>query len=157
MKFSIQPLLDRWYQLAERDRRALSWMAWVGVPVLFVSQLLLPAWQGYATAEQHYQQALSLRSQLLQLGPQLAQAPTATTSANELSGKVQGFADNYALTILRMETDGKTVRLNMNASSVQSTIRFLEACRLAGMQQDELVITPNESGVYAVRLRLSVR
>lgn len=157
MKFSIQPLLDRWYQLAERDRRALSWMAWVGVPVLFVSQLLLPAWQGYATAEQHYQQALNLRSQLLQLGPQLAQAPTATTSANELSGKVQGFADNYALTILRMETDGKTVRLNMNASSVQSTIRFLEACRLAGMQQDELVITPNESGVYAVRLRLSVR
>lgn len=157
MKGLRETVASRWQQLSARDRRALTILGGVAMPVLFFGLLYLPTWQRFQQADVEYLQSVSFHQSLMQHGPRLMMERLGSTSANQLSEKVQGFAQTYALSVLRIEANGDTVRVNLNANSMRATVQFLEACRLAGIAQDEVVIKSSADGVYAVKVRLSLR
>lgn len=148
---------DFWQGLAERDRRALSLLLLIGLPVLLIWGLLLPAKTARQEAQTARDEAVALRAWIRQEGPNLqGMGGGARISPAELPQRVQALATAQALSVERLESDPSGVRLALGNTRMGTLAGFLQLCRAQGIRVLEAQIIRGSGEGSQVRLRLGV-
>jgi type II secretory pathway component PulM len=153
---ALAPLQDYWQGMLEKDRRAVSLLAAVLIPVVVIWGAILPSKKSLSSAQLEHQQALALASTIRNEGPRLRGGSNERVPAKELAQRVQALAASQTITLDRLESDPTGVRIAINNASVTQLILFLQKCRAQGISVKEVVINHNGSGASQARVRLSV-
>tara|TARA_R110001592_G_scaffold7505_3_gene41961 strand:+ start:664 stop:1155 length:492 start_codon:yes stop_codon:yes gene_type:complete len=153
---ALAPAQDYWQGMPEKDRRALSLLAVILLPVIVIWGGIMPAKQALNSAQLERQEAVSLASAIRNEGPRLRGGSSERVPANELAQRVQALAASQTITLARLESDPSGVRVAMNNASVIQLTLFLQQCRAQGISVKEVVINPGADGASQVRVRLSV-
>ncbi|MES3040998.1 MAG: type II secretion system protein GspM [Pseudomonadota bacterium] len=151
-------LSNAWQQRSAADRRALTLLAAVAVPVILVWGLWLPTQAARQAAVLENEQAQSLLNDIRQSAPQLSGLSGASkVAASALPQRVQLLASNAGLAMERMESDPAGVRVAMNNVRLSTLMSFFQQCRSQGIRVLEAQITRDASNnTNQVRLRLGV-
>lgn len=148
-------LLASWQGLGEKDRRALTLLAAIGIPLLLIAGLWLPAKQARQQAEAERDSAQALVSWIRREAPRLQGMSTARISPAELPQRVQTLATAQSLTLERLEADPAGLRVAINNARLTSVVAFLQLCRNQGIKVLEAQIVRDAAGTgNQVRLRL---
>lgn len=151
-------LSNAWQQRSAADRRALTLLAVVAIPVILIWGLWLPTQAARQAAVLDNDQAQSLRDDIRQHAPQLSGlSGVSKVAASALPQRVQLLASNAGLAMERMESDPAGVRLAMNNVRLSTLMSFFQQCRSQGIRVLEAQITRDASNnTNQVRLRLGV-
>ena len=151
-------LSNAWQQRSAADRRALTLLAAVAVPVILIWGLWLPTQAARQAAILDNEQAQNLLSDIRQQAPQLnGLSGVSKVAASALPQRVQLLASNAGLAMERMESDPAGVRLAMNNVRLSTLMGFFQQCRGQGIRVLEAQITRDASNnTNQVRLRLGV-
>ncbi len=151
-------LSNAWQQRSAADRRALTLLAAVAVPVILIWGLWLPTQTARKAAVLENEQAQSLLNDIRQNAPQLnGLTGVSKVAASALPQRVQLLASNAGLAMERMESDPAGVRLAMNNVRLATLMSFFQQCRGQGIRVLEAQITRDASNnTNQVRLRLGV-
>ena len=151
-------LSNAWQQRSAADRRALTLLAAVAVPVILIWGLWLPTQAARQAAILDNEQAQNLLSDIRQQAPQLnGLSGVSKVAASALPQRVQLLASNAGLALERMESDPAGVRLAMNNVRLSTLMGFFQQCRGQGIRVLEAQITRDASNnTNQVRLRLGV-
>lgn len=151
-------LRNSWQQRSAADRRALTLLAAVAVPVVLIWGLWLPTQNARQAATLENEQAQSLLNDIRQSSPQLnGLSGVSKVAASALPQRVQLLASNAGLAMERMESDPAGVRLAMNNVRLSTLMSFFQQCRGQGIRVLEAQITRDASNnTNQVRLRLGV-
>jgi len=146
-----------WQAQGERDRRAMLLLAGIGLPLLLIGGLLLPAHHAREQALADRDEAAHLADWIRQEGPRLqGMAGSSRVSAADLPQRVQMLASGQGLTLERLEADPSGLRVAANNARIASVASFLQLCRDQGIKVLEAQITRDGNGGNQVRLRLGV-
>lgn len=151
---TMAPLQDYWQGMPEKDRRALSYLAIVLVPVLVIWGGIVPAKQALSSAQLERQEAVALATSIRNEGPRLRGGSSERVPAQELAQRVQALAASQTITLDKLESDPAGVRIAINGASVTQLTLFLQQCRAQGVKVNEVVITHSGENSQ-VRVRLS--
>jgi len=151
-------LSNAWQQRSAADRRALTWLAAIAVPVILVWGLWLPTQAARQAAALENEQAQSLLADIRQNAPQLSGlSGVSKVAASALPQRVQLLASNAGLAMERMESDPAGVRLAMNNVRLSALMGFFQQCKSQGIRVLEAQITRDAgNNTNQVRLRLGV-
>jgi len=151
-------LSNAWQQRSAADRRALTLLAAVAIPVILVWGLWLPTQAARQAAVLENDQAQSLLDDIRRQAPQLnGLSGVSKVAASALPQRVQLLASNAGLAMERMESDPAGVRLAMNNVRLSTLMSFFQQCRGQGIRVLEAQITRDASNnTNQVRLRLGV-
>lgn len=151
-------LSNAWQQRSAADRRALTLLAAVAVPVILVWGLWLPTQAARQAAVLENEQAQSLLNDIRQSAPQLnGLSGVSKVAASALPQRVQLLASNAGLAMERMESDPTGVRVAMNNVRLSTLMSFFQQCRSQGIRVLEAQITRDASNnTNQIRLRLGV-
>lgn len=151
-------LSNAWQQRSAADRRALTLLAAIAVPVILIWGLWLPTQAARQAAVLENEQAQNLLSDIRQQAPQMnGLSGVSKVAASALPQRVQLLASNAGLALERMESDPAGVRLAMNNVRLSTLIGFFQQCRGQGIRVLEAQITRDASNnTNQVRLRLGV-
>ena len=156
----LEPLAARWQAwwggLGERDRRALTLMFWVLLPVLLIQGLWLPSRAALANAAQQRDEAQALLTRISTEGPRLpATGPRQPLPVTELPQRLQQLASAQGLVLERLESDPQGVRVAASQMRLSQLSSFLQAVQLQGVKVLEAQVVRNgQAPVYEVRLRM---
>lgn len=145
-----------WQGLSDKDRRTLSLLALVGIPLLLIGGLLLPAQHAREQALAERDGAVRLVGWIRQEAPRLQLSSAARISPAELPQRVQALAGAQGLSFDRLETDPGGLRVAINNARLTSLTSFLQLCRNQGIKVLEAQIIRDGGGGNQVRLRLGV-
>lgn len=149
-------LSNYWQGLGDKDRRALTLLAVIGIPLLLIAGLLLPAQQARQQAEAERDSAQALVSWIRDEAPRLQGMSSSRVSPAELPTRVQALAAAQSLTLERLEADPAGLRVAINNARLTSVVTFLQLCRSQGIKVIEAQIVRDAGGSgNQVRLRLS--
>lgn len=147
--------LNYWQGLGDKDRRALTLLAVIGIPLLLIAGLLLPAKHARQQAEAERDSALALAAWIRHEAPRMQGMSSARISPAELPQRVQALATAQSLTLERLETDPAGLRVAINNARLTSVVTFLQLCRSQGIKVIEAQIVRDAGGAgNQVRLRL---
>lgn len=151
-------LSNAWQQRSAADRRALTLLAAIAVPVILIWGLWLPTQSARQAAVLEHEQAQSLLNDIRLHAPQLnGLSGISKVAASALPQRVQLLAGNAGLTLERMESDPAGVRLAMNNVRLATLMSFFQQCRSQGIRVLEAQITRDASNnTNQVKLRLGV-
>lgn len=149
------PAHDYWQGMPAKDRRALSLLALVLVPVLVIWGGIVPAKQALSSAQLERQAAVMLALTIRNEGPRLRGGSSERVPAKELAQRVQALAAGQTMALDRLESDPTGVRIAINTASVSQLTLFLQQCRAQGISVKEVVINHNGE-TSQIRVRLSV-
>ena len=151
-------LSNAWPQRSAADRRALTLLAAIAVPVILIWGLWLPTQAARQAAVLENEQAQNLLSDIRQQAPQMnGLSGVSKVAASALPQRVQLLASNAGLALERMESDPAGVRLAMNNVRLSTLMGFFQQCRGQGIRVLEAQITRDASNnTNQVRLRLGV-
>ena len=151
-------LSNAWQQRSAADRRALTLLAVIAIPVILIWGLWLPTQAARQAAVLENDQAQSLLDDIRQHAPQLnGLSGISKVAASALPQRVQLLASNAGLAMERMESDPAGVRLAMNNVRLSTLMGFFQQCRSQGIRVLEAQITRDASNnTNQVRLRLGV-
>ncbi|MEK6788090.1 MAG: type II secretion system protein GspM [Pseudomonadota bacterium] len=151
-------LSNAWQQRSAADRRALTLLAAIAVPVILIWGLWLPTQAARQAAVLENEQAQNLLSDIRQQAPQMnGLSGVSKVAASALPQRVQLLASNAGLALERMESDPAGVRLAMNNVRLSTLMGFFQQCRGQGIRVLEAQITRDASNnTNQVRLRLGV-
>ncbi|REH36836.1 type II secretory pathway component PulM [Paraperlucidibaca baekdonensis] len=152
----VAPAQDYWQGMPAKDRRALSWLAVIIIPVAVIWGGILPAKQALESAAVARHEAVSLAATIRRDGPRLRGGSSARVPANELAQRVQALAASQTIALDRLESDPAGVRIAINNASVTQLTLFLQQCRAQGISVKEVVINRGSDNSSQVRVRLSV-
>lgn len=151
-------LSNAWQQRSAADRRALTLLAAIAIPVILIWGLWLPTQAARKAAMLENEQAQSLLADIRQNAPQLnGLSGVSKVAASALPQRVQLLASNAGLAMERMESDPAGVRLAMNNVRLSTLMSFFQQCRGQGIRVLEAQITRDAANnTNQVRLRLGV-
>lgn len=142
---------NRWQQLPPRDRLALRLLALFLFATLFWTLLWSPQRQALQQAEQHYQEALQLQTDLLKL-PSSSNAPAPRADNRTLAGLITDSTTAANLTIARMDSEDAG-RLNLNLSgSLQALLQWLDEVENQGVNLVSLQLEVDPQAMVQARL-----
>lgn len=153
---AIAPALDYWRGMPTKDRRALTLLAAIIIPVTVIWGGLVPAKQVLSSAQLARQEAVTLASTIRNEGPRLRGGSSERIAVNELAQRIQALAAAQTLKLDRLESDPSGVRIALSNASVRQLTLFLQQCRAQGVAVKEVVINQAGAGANTVRVRLSV-
>ncbi|MEO6699424.1 MAG: type II secretion system protein GspM [Paraperlucidibaca sp.] len=153
---AFAPVQDYWQGMPEKDRRALSLLAAILIPVAVIWGGIVPAKHALRSAQLEHQEAITLASTIRNEGPRLRGGSSERVPPKELAQRVQALAASQTITLDRLESDPAGVRIAINSASVTQLTLFLQKCRAQGIAVKEVVINHNGTGASQVRVRLSV-
>lgn len=147
IRHQVEALRERmdnvWQSLGERDRRALSLLLLVFLPLICVFGIWLPADRAVVSARAEHDAATALAARIRQQAPALAMAGVAgngSLTPDSLPPQLQSLATASGLAIERMDKEGEGMRLVFAAATAASVHSFLGACRQQGVRVSELQI-----------------
>ncbi|MEL0028145.1 MAG: type II secretion system protein GspM [Perlucidibaca sp.] len=154
-KFSdaMNQLSLSWQTLGERDRRALTLLTLVGLPLLLIGALMLPAMHARDNARVARDDAAQLVALMRQAGPRIQATGSVRISPAELPQRVQALAAAQGLTLERLESDPAGLRLAISNASLNTVTGFIGQCRSQGIKVIEAQIS-RDGGGNQIRLRL---
>ncbi len=135
---------EGWQGLGDRDRRALTLLLVVFLPLICVFGIWLPADRALVTAREEHAAATALAARIRQHAPALAMAGAASAvslTPDTLPPQLQSLAGINGLAIERMDKDGEGMRLVFASAPAGGVHSFLGACRQQGIRISELQIT----------------
>lgn len=149
---------NAWQQRSAADRRALTLLATVAIPVILIWGLWLPTQAARQAAVLEHDQAQRLLDDIRQHAPQLnGLSGVSKVAASALPQRVQLLANNAGLAVERIESDPAGVRLAMNNARLSTLMSFFQQCRSQGIRVLEAQITRDAgNNTNQVRLRLGV-
>lgn len=147
-----------WQKRSAADRRALTLLAAVVLPVTLIWGLWIPTQAAREAAQQENETAQKLLADISQHAPHLSSVSgVSKVAASALPQRVQLLASNTGLVLERMESDPAGVRLAMNNVRLSTLMIFFQQCRGQGIRVLEAQITRDASNnSNQVRLRLGV-
>ncbi len=153
---SLNSIGNYWQGLSDKDRRALSLLALIGIPLLLIGGLLLPAMHAREQARAERDDATALAAWIRHDAPRLQGMAGARISPADLPQRVQALATAQGLTPERLEADPAGLRLAISNARLTSLVSFLQLCRSQGIKVVEAQIVRDAGGNgNQVRLRLS--
>ena len=150
--------LQRWHQLAGRERRALTFLGLVLLALLMYAGLWKPVERSRAEALSYFQQQRELHAYLQARAPGAraisAQAP-ARAQAADLQRLVTAAAERQGLAIERLDVEGEGgVQVSLQPAPFLALLAWFEALQGQGIRIEEAGLERYGEGTVVARVGL---
>lgn len=150
----FQPLIDRWNNMPQRDRRALAVLLVSSALLLLWFALISPlnSWQAeskneLAAARETFQTLTSHAPEAIAAG-----SGNRVTNTASLNTELRRQANRFGLSIQSFEPDGDLLRVRIDEARYGPVVRWLAAMESAGVITDQLTLEArNKPGLISVR------
>lgn len=155
---SGSPLLQRWRQLARRERQALSALALFLFAVALYSGLWLPVERSRAEALRHFEQQRELLAYLQARAPEaqaLSGRAVVRPAPTDLQRLVTAAAEQQGLAIERLDAEGEGgVQVSLQPAPFATLLAWFEVLQRQGIRIEEAGLERHGEGAVVARLGL---
>ena len=152
------PLLQRWRQLAGRERLALSILGLVLLALLVYGALWVPVERGRAEALAGFQQQRELQAYLQARAPEaraLSGRAAARPAPADLQRLVTAAAEQQGLAIERLDAEGEGgVQVSLQPAPFATLLAWFEVLQRQGIRIEEAGLERHGEGAVVARLGL---